>query len=89
MTKSGNGVIFDKKLKGRVAMEDAWIYGSFYGAQLSLLHGYVVPSDLNVDKVAEVTEHVRKKFSSKIYWQNTRSDNFQLYEQWWQKLRNA
>lgn len=78
-----------------------WIYGGYYGSQLALSRGYVVPSDLNVDyakahadminadKVAEVTEHVRNKFSGKIYWQNTRPDNFQLYEQWWQKLRNA
>jgi putative spermidine/putrescine transport system substrate-binding protein len=40
-------------------------------------------------KTRELAEHVKAKFSGKVYWQNTRPDNFQLYESWWQKLRNA
>jgi putative spermidine/putrescine transport system substrate-binding protein len=40
-------------------------------------------------RVGELVEHVKKKFSGKVYWQNTRPDNFQLYETWWQRLRNA
>lgn len=78
-----------------------WIYSGFYGANLALARGYVVPCDNNttfaeanpgeVDAaaVAAVVQHVREKFSGKIYWQNTRPDNFQLYEEWWQKLRNT
>jgi len=78
-----------------------WIYSGFYGAQLALSRGYVVPCDNDVSwakanpteadpaKVEAVVEHVRKKFSGKVYWQNTRPDNFKLYEEWWQKLRNS
>lgn len=78
-----------------------WIYDGFYGAQLALSRGYVVPSDkttewaaanmeaADAEQVKSVVEHVAKKFSDKVYWQNTRPDNFQLYEEWWQKLRNS
>ncbi len=78
-----------------------WIYDGFYGAQLALSRGYVVPGDKtaewaaanmdagDADQVKSVVEHVAKKFSGKVYWQNTRPDNFQLYEEWWQKLRNS
>ena len=40
----------------------------------------------------DLADHVKSKFFSMkgaIYWQNVRPDNFQLYEEWWQKLRNA
>ena len=65
------------------------------------MRGYVVPTDANVayatahpdafdpKKVGDLAEHVKAKFAGKVYWQNTRPDNFQLYEEWWQKLRNA
>lgn len=78
-----------------------WIYSGFYGANLSQSRGYVVPSDNNVAyaetnpgefdpaAVRKTVDHVRNKFSGKVYWQNTRPDNFQLYEEWWQKLRNS
>ncbi|WP_371171643.1 ABC transporter substrate-binding protein [Aliiroseovarius sp. 2305UL8-7] len=78
-----------------------WIYGGYYGAHLSQSRGYVVPCDNNttyaeanpgdVDPaaVAGTVDHVRNKFSGKVYWQNTRPDNFQFYEEWWQKLRNT
>jgi putative spermidine/putrescine transport system substrate-binding protein len=78
-----------------------WIYDGFYGSQLALSRGYVVPCDTSVswsaanpteadpDQVKAVVEHVAKKFAGKVYWQNTRPDNFQLYEEWWQKLRNS
>lgn len=87
---------------GEAAHEFAnWIYQGFYAGQLALSRGYVVPSDNDVDwaranpgvadpdAIAAVVEHVRKKFSGKVFWQNTRPDNFQLYEEWWQKLRNT
>jgi putative spermidine/putrescine transport system substrate-binding protein len=40
-------------------------------------------------RIGELAEHVKRKFAGKVYWQNTRPDNFQLYETWWQRLRNA
>jgi len=73
----------------------------YYGCKLGALRGYCVPTDRNVayaeahktladpTKTRELAEHVKAKFSGKVYWQNTRPDNFQLYESWWQKLRNA
>jgi putative spermidine/putrescine transport system substrate-binding protein len=77
------------------------LLSGFYGCKLGALRGYLVPTDNNVKyaaahpgdfdpaKVAELAEHVKAKFAGRVYWQNTRPDNFQLYEQWWQKLRNA
>jgi putative spermidine/putrescine transport system substrate-binding protein len=77
------------------------LLSGFYGCKLGLLRGYVVPTDNNVAYatahadtfdpagVRELDEHVKQKFAGKIYWQNTRPDNFQLYETWWQRLRNA
>jgi putative spermidine/putrescine transport system substrate-binding protein len=65
------------------------------------LRGYAVPTDNNVAYataharafdpavVKELSEHVKAKFAGKVYWQNTRPANFQLYEEWWQRLRNA
>src|ERR1700757_2329184 len=75
------------------------LLSGFYGCKLGLLRGYVVPTDNNVAYatahanafdpavVRELDEHVKQKFAGKVYWQNTRPDNFQLYETWWQKLR--
>ena len=77
------------------------LLGGYYGCTLGALRGYVVPTDNNAayaaahpdafdaKKVKDLGEHVKAKFAGKVYWQNTRPDNFQLYEQWWQKLRNA
>jgi putative spermidine/putrescine transport system substrate-binding protein len=77
------------------------LLAGFYGCKLGQLRGYVVPTDNNVAYatahanafdpagVRELDEHVKQKFAGKIYWQNTRPDNFQLYETWWQRLRNA
>jgi len=77
------------------------LLSGFYGCKLGMLRGYVVPTDNNVAyarvhsgafdpaRVGELAEHVKKKFAGKVYWQNTRPDNFQLYETWWQRLRNA
>jgi putative spermidine/putrescine transport system substrate-binding protein len=47
------------------------------------------PDAFDPKKVKELADHVKAKFGGKVYWQNTRPDNFQLYEEWWQKLRNA
>jgi putative spermidine/putrescine transport system substrate-binding protein len=77
------------------------LLSGFYGCKLGALRGYMVPTDNNLAyatarpsafdpaKVGELGEHVKAKFSGKVYWQNTRPDNFQLYERWWQRLRNA
>jgi putative spermidine/putrescine transport system substrate-binding protein len=77
------------------------LLSGFYGCKLGMLRGYVVPTDNNLAyatahsnafdpaSVQELAEHVKQKFAGKVYWQNTRPDNFQLYETWWQRLRNA
>ncbi|MGY5774750.1 ABC transporter substrate-binding protein [Rhizobium sp. LEGMi135b] len=79
---------------------DALLAG-LYGCELGKARGYLVPTDNNLayakahpdeykaDDVAKLADHVKAKFSGKVYWQNCRPDNFQLYEEWWQKLRNA
>lgn len=78
-----------------------WLLDGFYGCTLGVQRGYVVPCDRNAayaeknpsefdpTKVKGLADHVKAKFAGKIAWQNTRPDNFQLYEEWWQKLRNA
>jgi putative spermidine/putrescine transport system substrate-binding protein len=77
------------------------LLSGFYGCKLGTLRGYVVPTDNNVAyaaahpgafdpaTVGELSEHVKAKFAGKVYWQNTRPTNFPLYEEWWQRLRNA
>lgn len=77
------------------------LLAGLYGCELGKARGYLVPTDNNVayakahpdeykaDDVAKLADHVKAKFSGKVYWQNCRPDNFQLYEEWWQKLRNA
>ena len=81
-------------------LANAFLSG-FYGCKLAALRGYAVPTDNNVAyatahagafdpaAVKELSEHVKAKFTGKVYWQNTRPANFQLYEEWWQRLRNA
>jgi putative spermidine/putrescine transport system substrate-binding protein len=81
-------------------LANAFLSG-FYGCKLATLRGYAVPTENNVAYAAahsgafdpaavrELSEHVKAKFAGRVYWQNTRPANFQLYEEWWQKLRNA
>src|SRR6202166_2410895 len=76
------------------------LLSGFYGCKLGALRGYAVPTDNNVAyataharafdpaAVKELSEHVKAKFAGKVYWQNTRPANFQLYEEWWHRLRN-
>jgi len=78
-----------------------WMLGGFYGCELAATRGYIVPSDSTVAyaqahpdeygpaDIAAKAKHVQDKFTGKVYWQNTRPENFQLYEEWWQRLRNA
>jgi len=94
------GAVVRGRAKAAHQLVNALLSG-FYGCKLGLLRGYVVPTDNNVAYatahasafdpagVRELAEHVKQKFAGKIYWQNTRPDNFQLYETWWQRLRNA
>lgn len=77
------------------------LLSGFYGCKLGALRGYAVPTDSNVAyatahadafdpaAVRELSEHVKAKFAGKVYWQNARPANFQLYEEWWHRLRNA
>jgi putative spermidine/putrescine transport system substrate-binding protein len=95
-----NSAVVRGRTKAAHQLVNALLSG-FYGCKLGLLRGYVVPTDNNVAYatahanafdpavVRELDEHVKQKFAGKVYWQNTRPDNFQLYETWWQKLRNA
>jgi putative spermidine/putrescine transport system substrate-binding protein len=81
-------------------LANAFLSG-FYGCKLGALRGYAVPTDNNMAyataharafdpaAVKELSEHVKAKFAGKVYWQNTRPANFQLYEEWWNRLRNA
>jgi putative spermidine/putrescine transport system substrate-binding protein len=102
----GNNTILLKSavVRGRTKVAHQLVnalLSGFYGCKLGLLRGYVVPTDNNVAYatahanafdpagVRKLAEHVKQKFAGKVYWQNTRPDNFQLYETWWQKLRNA
>lgn len=102
----GNNTVLLKGAVDRGLSETAHTFANallagYYGCKLGELRGYVVPTDNNVayaaahpdafdaKKVKDLGEHVKAKFAGKVYWQNTRPDNFQLYEQWWQKLRNA
>ena len=94
------GAVIRGRTKAAHQLVNALLSG-FYGCKLGLLRGYVVPTDNNVAYatahanafdpagVRELDEHVKQKFAGKVYWQNTRPDNFQLYEEWWQKLHNA
>ena len=78
-----------------------WMLGGYYGCALGKSRGYMVPTEANLvyakahpdqfkpDEVEKLSEHVKAKFAGKVFWQNARPDNFQLYEEWWQKLRNA
>ncbi|WP_377298145.1 PotD/PotF family extracellular solute-binding protein [Rhizobium sp. SGZ-381] len=77
------------------------LLAGLYGCELGKSRGYLVPTDNNVayakknpseykpEEVQALGDHVKAKFAGKVYWQNCRPDNFQLYEEWWQKLRNA
>ena len=95
-----NGAVVRGRTKAAHQLVNVLLSG-FYGCKLGLLRGYVVPTDNNVAYatahanafdpagVRKLADHVKQKFAGKIYWQNTRPDNFQLYETWWQRLRNA
>lgn len=102
----GNNTLLTKGAVERGMSDSAhgfanWLLDGYYGCDLATKRGYVVPTDRNVEyakahpdqfdpeKISATSEHVKKKFSGKVYWQNTRPKNFQLYEEWWQKLRNA
>ena len=94
------GAVDRKRSKTAHRLANAFLSG-FYGCKLGTLRGYVVPTDNNVAYAAahagafdpaavkQLTEHVKAKLAGKVYWQNTRPANFQLYEEWWQRLRNA
>jgi putative spermidine/putrescine transport system substrate-binding protein len=91
----------DRKLSTAAHQFANALLSGFYGCKLGGLRGYAVPTDNNVAyatahahafdpaAVNELSEHVKAKFAGKVYWQNTRPANFQLYEEWWQRLRNA
>lgn len=91
----------DRALEDEAHAFADWLISGFYGATLAGMRGYVVPSDttvayaeanadaFDVEEISGIVQHVQDKFQGKVYWQNVRPDNFQLYEEWWQRLRNA
>ncbi|SFD78459.1 ABC transporter substrate-binding protein [Roseivivax sediminis] len=91
----------DRGLEDQAHAFADWLMSGFYGATLAATRGYVVPSDttaayldanpdaFDAEEIMGIVDHVQNKFSGKVYWQNVRPDNFQLYEEWWQRLRNA
>jgi putative spermidine/putrescine transport system substrate-binding protein len=102
----GNNTILLKGAVDRGLSDTAHAFANallagFYGCTLGQLRGYCVPTDNDVayaeahpdafdpKGVKDLADHVKAKFAGKVFWQNTRPDNFQLYEEWWQKLRNA
>jgi len=102
----GNNTVLLKGAQDRGAADAAHefvngLLGGFYGCELGQSRGYLVPTDNNVayatanpseypvEAVQKLGDHVKAKFGGKVYWQNCRPDNFQLYEEWWQRLRNA
>jgi putative spermidine/putrescine transport system substrate-binding protein len=80
-----------------------WELSGFYGAELMMQRGYIVPNpaavnyantshEYDANELQRKLDHVRNKFlgrNTKVFWQNTRPDNYRLYEEWWSKLRNA
>lgn len=78
-----------------------WLLDGYYGCEMASTRGYIVPAettagyaaanpaDFDAADIQAKADHVAAKFAGKVYWQNARPDNFQLYEEWWQKLRNA
>src|SRR6267154_4044304 len=94
------GAVYRGLSKTAHQLANAFLSG-FYGCKLGTLRVYAVPTDNNVAyaaahpdafdpaSVKQLSEHVKAKLTGKVYWQNTRPANFQLYEEWWQRLRNA
>lgn len=79
-----------------------WELSGYYGATLTGLRGYVVPTDAAVSyaelhpqefvaaEVKRTVEHVKQKFfqmKGNVYWQNVRPDNYQLYDEEWRRFR--
>src|SRR5262245_51587603 len=82
------GAVNRQRSKAAHQLVNALLSG-FYGCKLGVQRGYVVPTDNNLAyamansnafdpaSVRELAEHVKQKFAGKVYWQNTRPDNFQ------------
>jgi len=77
-----------------------WMYAGKYGAALAALRGYAVPNSSSIkyaidnqlpisQQVQNTVKHVQSKISKTLYWQNVRPDNYQLYEEWWSKMRST
>lgn len=77
-----------------------WLLDGFYGCALIKLRGYVVPSDRTAEFAATSKlfdpvdingsiKHVRDKLTGRVFWQNVRPAEYKLYDEWWDKLRNA
>lgn len=100
-----NTLILHSGAKRRGRVETAhrfanWLLDGYYGCALSKLRGYVVPSQRTIDfaarskrfnptEIASSVAGVQAKLASKVFWQNVRPTEHRLYDEWWDRLRNA
>jgi putative spermidine/putrescine transport system substrate-binding protein len=81
-----------------------WELAGYYGCDLAVKRGYVVPNDSSLayakqhsgefdeSAIRRTIENVRNKFlnmKGAVYWQNVRPKNYRLYEDLWSRLRAA
>lgn len=98
------GVLSNKEIYEAAHRFANWELSGYYAAKLAHMRGYVVPNgsgvkyakqhlhEFNMEKQERIINNVKNKFlnmKGNVYWQNVRPRNYQKYEEWWSKLRNA
>jgi putative spermidine/putrescine transport system substrate-binding protein len=77
-----------------------WFHAGRYGAVMATSRGYAVPNGSTISfakslepsersSIVETVQHVQKKLSQTLFWQNVRPDNYRLYEEWWSRFKSA
>jgi putative spermidine/putrescine transport system substrate-binding protein len=80
-----------------------FMLGGWYGAKITVLRGYMTNTDApayakehtdefpadEAQKVAEITENVRRKFSQGGTWQNRWPTQVEIYESEWARFKSA
>jgi hypothetical protein len=76
--------------------------GGYYGCLVATECGYAVPTDAAVRyaeenthefdpiEIKRIMDYVQRKFMTlkgRVYWQNVRPENLELYEEEWSKFR--
>lgn len=91
----------DRKLVDEAHIFANWLLSGYYGCELLRLRGYVVPNDSTLDfarksaKVdlseikSSIANVIGKISGGPVFWQNVRPIEYRLYEEWWDKVRNA